>query len=349
MKIYYFCKIINILKLTAMEEQYVIGIDLGGTNTKIAIVDRNGNNLDDCEISTSEKSKGVKYKDWEDYVNTLGNAINLLIKKNISKVKEIKGIGMGVPFGNMNDGTVSNAANIYWTKGVVVPLAEEITKITGLPCKLTNDANTAAMGEMTYGEAGGLKDFIEITLGTGVGSGIVSNGQLVVGHDGFAGELGHVRAMRVNGRTCGCGRTGCLETYTSATGVAQTARELLEIQPERKSLLREIKHLHITSKDVYDAAKKGDELAIEVFDFTGRMLGEAFCDFIAFSSPEAIILFGGLAESRDFLIEPLKKAINDNVLFIYKDNVKIILSKLNNNSQAAVLGASALAWEYFGK
>jgi glucokinase len=320
-----------------MDKPFVIGIDMGGTNTAFGIVDRRGEILFRGSIST------VGYVKGEDYVNELGSAINDLIENNDLKDK-VKGIGMGVPNGNMNDGTVENAANISWAKGVVVPLAAMMKEKTGLPCTLTNDANAAALGEMAYGIAKGMKDFIVITLGTGVGSGIVANGQLVVGHDGFAGELGHVRVIRENGRMCGCGRTGCLETYTSATGVARTAREYLEMQPECESVLREIQHRPITSKDVYEAAKSGDQLAIDVFNFTGKILGEAFCDFIAFSSPKAIILFGGLAHSGNFLLDPLKKAIDDNVCFVYKGKTEVFISKLND-AEAAILGASALAWE----
>jgi glucokinase len=320
-----------------MDEPYVIGIDMGGTNTAFGIVDRRGEILFRSSIST------LGYTTGGDYVNDLGNAINELIEKH-DLHGTIKGIGMGVPNGNMNEGTVENAANISWTKGVIVPLAAMVEEKTGLPCKLTNDANAAALGEMAYGAAKGLKDFIVITLGTGVGSGIVSNGQLLVGHDGFAGELGHVRVVRENGRACGCGRAGCLETYASATGVARTAREFLEMQPEKESLLREIQFRPLTSKDVYEAARKGDALAIDVFNLTGKILGEAFSDFIAFSSPKAFILFGGLAHSGDFLLEPLKKAIDENVCFIYKGKTEVLISKLND-AEAAILGASALAWE----
>jgi glucokinase len=273
----------------------------------------------------------------------LGNAINELIVSNELNGK-IKGIGMGVPNGNMNDGTVENAANIPWTKGVIVPLAEMITQKTGLPCKLTNDANAAALGEMAYGAAKGIKDFIVITLGTGLGSGIVAGGQLIVGHDGFAGELGHTTTVRHNGRLCGCGRTGCLETYASATGVARTAREFLEIYPNEKSLLRDIVYRPITSKDVFEAAEVGDELALKIFEFTGRILGQALADFIAFSSPKAIILFGGLAHAGKYLTEAVTKSIDEHVLYVYKGKTEIIISKLND-AEAAILGASALAWE----
>jgi glucokinase len=320
-----------------MDIPYVIGVDMGGTNTAFGIVDRRGAILYRSSISTKEYTTG------EEYIEDLSNAINNLIQSN-NLSGQIKGIGLGAPNGNMNDGTIEKAANIPWAKTVVVPLAAMLTQQTGLPCKLTNDANAAALGEMTYGAAKGMKDFIVITLGTGVGSGIVANGQLIVGHDGFAGELGHITVVRNNGRLCGCGRTGCLETYTSAVGVARTAREFLDLNPDMKSLLREINHRPITSKDVYEAAQKEDKLAIEIFNFTGKILGEAFCDFIAFTSPKAIILFGGLARSGKFLIDPLKKTMESHVLNVYEGKTEIILSQLND-AEAAILGASALAWE----
>ena len=211
----------------------------------------------------------------------------------------------------------------------------------GIPVSLTNDANAAAVGEMTYGAAKGMKDFIMITLGTGVGSGIVINGQVVYGHDGFAGELGHTCAVRHNGRQCNCGKTGCLEAYCSAIGVARTAREWLDMTDE-PSLLRELEK--ITSKDVYEAAKEGDALALRVFNFTGAMLGRSLADFIEFSAPEAIVLFGGLARSKEFIYEPTYKAMNENVLPLWKGKVDLLFSQLKE-SDAAILGASALAWE----
>lgn len=213
----------------------------------------------------------------------------------------------------------------------------------GIPVAITNDANAAAIGEMTYGAARGMKNFIMITLGTGVGSGIVINGQLVYGHDGFAGELGHTIMKRNNGRLCGCGRTGCLEAYCSATGVARTAREFLEVRNE-PSALRNIPVESITSKDVYDAAVNGDRLAAEIFEYTGNILGEAFADFTVFSSPEAIILFGGLAKSGDLLMRPLKESMEKNMMNMFKGKVKVLLSELKE-ADAAVLGASALGWE----
>ena len=243
--------------------------------------------------------------------------------------------------GNYFNGTIEFAPNLPW-RGVI-PLAQMLTDRFGIPVSLTNDANAAAIGEMTYGAARGLKDFIMITLGTGVGSGIVVNGQLVYGHDGFAGELGHVIVRPNNGRLCGCGRTGCLEAYTSATGVARTAREFLEVRNDPSSL-RQIPIQDITSKDVYDAAITGDKLALEIFDYTGKILGEAFANFIAFSSPKAIILFGGLAKAGDLILKPIKEAMDRNTLNIYKGKVKIMFSELKE-SDAAVLGASALGWE----
>jgi glucokinase len=319
------------------ESYYVVGIDMGGTNTALGVVDARGRIFYRTKIETAD------YPTGSDYAEALGNAINGLIAHDDIKGR-VKGIGMGVPNGNMNDGTIEKAANIPWAKTENVPLAAMITDKTGLPCKLTNDANAAALGEMIYGSAKGMKDFIVITLGTGLGSGIVANGQLVVGHDGFAGELGHVTTIRHNGRLCGCGRTGCLETYASATGVARTAREFLELHPEKKSVLRDITYRPITSKDVYEAAKEGDNLAIDIFNFTGRILGESLCDFVAYSSPQAIILFGGLAHSGDYLLKPLQEAMDNHILNVYKGKTKIIISQLND-AEAAILGASALAWE----
>ena len=224
-----------------------------------------------------------------------------------------------------------------------MPLADLLSEKFGIPVALTHDANAAAIGDMTYGAARGLKDFIMITLGTGVGSGIVVNGQLVYGHDGFAGELGHVIVKPVNGIACGCGRTGCLETYASATGVARTAREFLDIRKDN-SLLRQIPIQDITSKDVYDAAIAGDQIAKDIFEYTGQILGEAFANFTAFTSPKAIVLFGGLAKSGDLIMKPIKESMERNMLNIYKNKVTLLFSELKE-SDAAVLGASALGWE----
>ncbi len=317
-----------------MEKPYAVGIDIGGTNTVFGIVDANGSILASGSIKTGA------YEKAETYVDEVCKHLLPLIEAN-GGVEKIKGIGVGAPNGNYYTGNIEFAPNLPW-KGVV-PLAALFEERTGIPTALTNDANAAAIGEMTYGAARGMKDFIMITLGTGVGSGIIINGQMVYGHDGFAGELGHVIVRRENGRLCGCGRKGCLETYCSATGVTRTAREFLENRTD-DSLLRAIPADQITSKDVYDAAVKGDKLAQDIFDFTGTILGEALADFIAFSSPEAIVLFGGLAKSGDYIFKPIQKAIDDNVLPIFKGKAKLLLSELKD-ADAAVLGASALGWE----
>lgn len=318
---------------TNMEKPYVVGIDIGGTNTVFGIVDARGTILCSSSIKTQA------YDDVNNYADAVCNNLLPLIESVGSKEK-IKGIGVGAPNGNYYNGTIEFAPNLPW-KGVI-RLADMIEERLEIPTALTNDANAAAIGEMTYGVARGMKDFIMITLGTGVGSGIVINGQMVYGHDGFAGELGHT-IIRRGGRPCGCGRRGCLETYCSATGVARTAREFLAERTE-PSLLRQIPVEEITSKDVYDAAVKGDKLALDIFDFTGTILGESLADAIAFSSPEAIVLFGGLAKSGEYLMRPLLKALNENVLNIYKGKTKVLISELKD-SDAAVLGASALGWE----
>lgn len=317
-----------------MEKPYVVGIDIGGTNTVFGIVDARGTILSSGAVKTQIHEK------VEDYVEAVCSNLLPLIEAQ-GGIEKIKGVGIGAPNGNYYSGTIEFAPNLPW-KGII-PLAALFEERLGVPAALTNDANAAAVGEMTYGAARGMKDFIMITLGTGVGSGIVINGQMVYGHDGFAGELGHVIMRRENGRLCGCGRKGCLEAYCSATGVARTARELLASRTE-PSLLREIPSENITSKDVYDAAVKGDVLAQEIFKFTGTLLGEALADFVAFSSPEAIILFGGLAKSGEYIMKPIQEALDKNVLNIFKGKAKLLVSELKD-SDAAVLGASALAWE----
>ena len=321
-----------------MEKPYVVGIDIGGTNTVFGVVDARGTILYSSSIKTG------KYTDINEYVSALGDGLKGIIEQAGGPDK-IKGVGIGAPNGNYFNGCIEFAPNLPW-KGVV-PLAQMVSEyIGGIPVALTNDANAAAIGEMTYGAARGMKDFIVITLGTGVGSGIVIGGNLVYGHDGFAGELGHVIVRHNNGRVCGCGRQGCLEAYTSATGVARTAREFLEIRKD-ESLLRDLDPDVITSKDVYEAAMKNDKMALEIFEFTGNLLGEAFADFVAFSSPEAIILFGGLTKAGDLIMNPVKRSMEKNLLKIYQGKVKLMFSQLKE-SDAAVLGASALGWEAKG-
>ena len=321
-----------------MEEQkpkpYVIGLDLGGTNAVFGIVNQRG------EILATSAIKTQAYKKVEDFVDAGVDSLQPIIKK-VGGIDQIKAMGIGAPNGNFYRGTIEYAPNLFWAHETIVPLAQMFSDHLGIPVGLTNDANAAAVGEMQYGAARGMKNFIMITLGTGVGSGIVINGEVVYGHDGFAGELGHVCAVRHNGRQCNCGKSGCLETYASAMGVARTAREWLDLSDEPSSL-RSLDN--ITSKDVYEAAKDGDKLALKIFDFTGTVLGQSFADFIAFSAPEAIVLFGGLARAKDFLREPIERAMNANVLPLWRDKVKIVFSQLKE-SDAAILGASALAWE----
>ncbi|MDR1502813.1 MAG: ROK family protein [Prevotella sp.] len=316
-----------------MEKPYAIGIDIGGTNSVFGIVDKRGHIINQGSIKTGA------YKEINEYVNHLSAGVQEIIDQ-VGGSGNIKGIGVGAPNGNFFTGCIEFAPNLPW-KGVI-PLAQMLTDKLNIPVALTNDANAAAIGEMTYGAARGMKDFIVITLGTGVGSGIVVNGQLVYGHDGFAGELGHTTAIR-EGRMCGCGKKGCLETYSSATGVARTAKEYLQTRKD-PSALRELAIDEITSKDVYDAAVKGDKLAKEIFEYTGQVLGESFADFVAFSSPEAIILFGGLIKAGKLIFDPVRKHMEENMLPIYRNKIKLLMSELKE-SDAAVLGASALGWE----
>lgn len=311
----------------------VIGIDVGGQSSKLGVVNDKGEILAQCVVSSLQDS-------LSDYLNDLTGAIRGLMSK-----AQVKGIGIGAPNANYYNGTIEFAPNLRWTyvdgKPTVVEFARLISERTGLPVTLTNDANAAAMGEMAYGVAKGMKNFIMLTLGTGVGSGIVIDGRMVYGHDGFAGELGHVCAVP-GGRKCNCGLDGCLETYCSAIGVARTAREMLA-GDSRNSLLRQLESSAISSKDVYDAAKQGDAIALEIFQFTGQLLGRAMADFVKFSAPESIILFGGLTKSKEFFHEAMEKSMNASLLKIWQNKVKILYSSLKE-SDAAILGASALAW-----
>ena len=318
-----------------MSKPFVVGIDIGGTNTVFGIVDARGTVIATGSIKTR------KHSNINDYIEELHGKLSKLIVASDAEDK-IAGIGIGAPNANYFTGEIADGVNLPWP--TPIPLADLVSSKFGIPVAITNDANAAAIGEMTYGVARGMKDFIMITLGTGVGSGIVVNGQMVYGHDGFAGELGHVIMKRNNGRMCGCGRTGCLETYASATGVARTAREFLESRAGEPSILRALDIDSITSKDIYDAAIAGDKMAKDIFEFTGNILGEALADFISFSSPEAIVLFGGLAKSDDLLMKPLKESMEKNTMPVFKGKVKLLLSELKE-SDAAVLGASALGWE----
>lgn len=317
-----------------MEKPYVIGMDMGGTNTVFGVVDVRGNVISKSAIKTGT------HTDVNLYIQDLYDELFKLIDA-AGGVDKFKGIGVGAPNGNYYTGNIEFAPNLPW-KGVI-PFAQLMADKFGIPVALTNDANAAAFGEMTYGAARGMKNFIMITLGTGVGSGIIIDGKVLYGHDGFAGELGHTTAIREDGRLCGCGKLGCLETYCSATGVARSAREILG-STTKDSLLRNIPVDSITSKDVFDAAMEGDEIAKEIFEFTGKILGQSLADFVAFSAPEAIVLFGGLSKAGDLILNPIKEHMEKNLLPLWKGKIKVFFSDLKE-ADAAVLGASALAWE----
>ncbi|MBO4673841.1 MAG: ROK family protein [Bacteroidaceae bacterium] len=328
------------------QKPYVIGVDLGGTNTVFGIVDARG------DIVAQDSIKTQAYQTADAFVEAGVECLKPLIAQ-VGGLDKIAGMGIGAPNANYYSGAIEFAPNLSWAHNGVVPLAQMFSdKLSTVNCQLstplkvriTNDANAAAMGEMAYGAARGMKNFIVITLGTGVGSGIVVNGQLLYGHDGFAGELGHVTMVRgKEGRLCGCGRTGCLEAYCSATGVARTAREILA-NTDRPSLLRDKPAEEIESLDVSIAAGKGDEVANEIFQFTGKMLGEACADFAAFSSPEAFIFFGGLCKAGDLIMKPIEDSYDKAVMPIFRGKAKFLVSSLMN-ANAAVLGASALGWE----
>lgn len=322
------------LNNTSALEALAIGIDIGGTGTKFGIVDRVGNVLFSSEISTR------KHTDVNDFIDELHTELSKLID-NVGGTGRIKGIGVGAPNGNYYTGTIEYAPNLPW-KGII-PLARMMEDKFKIPVVLTNDANAAAIGEMMYGAAQGMKDFIMITLGTGVGSGIVANGKLVYGHDGFAGELGHTTIIP-NGRLHeGTGKRGSLESYASATGVRLTTLEILEKSSEPSSL-RSVPSDQIDSKKVYEAAIAGDAVAKQIFESTGTILGAALANFVMFSSPEAIILFGGLTKAGDLILKPTRESMEANLIQIFQNKVKILVSHLKE-SDAAILGASALAWD----
>ena len=317
---------------------YVIGVDLGGTNTVFGIVDAEGKILCEASIKTG------RYQTAVDFVNAGVACVRPLIEQ-VGGTEQIQGMGIGAPNANYYTGTIEYAPNLVWAHNGVVPLAEMFQKELGIPVKMTNDANAAALGEMMYGAAKGMKNFIVITLGTGVGSGIVINGQLVYGHDGFAGELGHVTMDRsAEGRPCGCGRTGCLEAYCSATGVARTAREVLQ-STSLPTTLRNIPIDELESKHVGIAAAEGDAVAIDILERTGTLLGQACANFACFNSPEAFIFFGGLTKAGELLMNPIRKAYEQTILKCYAGKARLLLSQLPE-AKAAVLGASALGWQF---
>ena len=323
--------------MEGLQKQFVVGVDIGGQTSKIGLVDARGDVLFQNVIRTD-----IYGEDADAYIKDLAEAIKACVAQGGKQLEEVRGVGVGAPNGNYYTGEIAFAPNIVWAANHAVPFSKLLSEaLDGMPVSLTNDANAAAVGEMAYGAARGMKNFIMITLGTGVGSGIVIDGKVVYGSDGFAGELGHTCVERKNGRPCGCGKSGCLEAYCSAMGIARTAREWLEATDEPSSL-RDLDN--ISSKDIFDAAKAGDAMALRLFEYTGTILGRSFADFVAFSAPEAIVLFGGLARAKEFLYEPMKRAMEDNLLKIWKGKVQIVFSQLKE-SDAAILGASALAWE----
>ncbi len=313
-----------------MTEPLALGIDIGGTKTAFGLVNREAKIVLNGSIPTTGHGA------VEQYVMALKEAIEPILEQ--AGKNNIIGGGAGAPNGNYYTGEIMFAPNLPWHG--VIPLAKLLSDALGIKIKLNNDANAAAIGEMTYGVAKGMKDFILVTLGTGVGSGFVANGQLIYGHDGFAGELGHVIAVR-DGRKCGCGRNGCLETYASATGVVRTAEQWLEERSDA-TLLRELKG-KITSETIFEAAEKGDVFALEIFDYTAKILGQTLADMVAITSPQAIIFFGGLSQAGDILLKPVKKYMEETMLNIFKNKVAILQSAFSD-ANAAILGASSMAW-----
>lgn len=317
-----------------MKDKFAIGIDVGGTNTKFGIVNRKGEILLQDRIKTNDKDS------VHGFISELAGKLKPMIDE-YGGAGAFVGIGMGAPNANYYKGTIEYAANLKW-KGVI-PMAELLEKEFSIPVKMTNDANAAAVGEHKYGIAKNMNDFIMITLGTGVGSGIIIDGKIVIGHNGFAGELGHV-IVRHDGRLHkGTGLRGALESYASATGLRDTAIEILQNNPDTPSLLRGFTIDELTSETVFNCAKQGDPLANQVFEFTGEILGEALATFVLFSAPEAIVLFGGLTKAGDLIMKPTRQAMEANLLQVFKNQVKILFSDLNE-ADAAILGASALVW-----
>lgn len=316
--------------------QYALGIDLGGTGTKFGLVDEDGQVLRSDAIPTQQ------YPDIVEYCDVLCAGLKRMVEAEGLTMGDLAGIGCGAPDANFYTGCIEQATNLPW-KGVV-PLAKLISERMGVKCTVTNDANAAAQGEMIYGSARGMKNFIVITLGTGVGSGIVTDGKLLYGHDGFAGELGHCKVdYSGNGRLCGCGQRGCIEAYASATGVARTAMEIITATTQ-PTLLRQLPDIdHITSKDVFDAAEQGDLVAKQIFDYTGHLLGMKMADYVHFSSPEAIILFGGLTKSGHWIMDPIREAFEQNLMPLWKGKIPVYVSILKD-SDAAILGAASLVW-----
>ncbi len=321
------------MALIDLSKQVALGVDIGGTNTKYGLVNHRGEILEKGSLKTEE------YPEVEDFINALYDKVSPLIMKHCGQ-RQFDGIGVGAPNANYYTGTIEQAPNLHW-KGIV-PFAKLMTDKFEVPCKMTNDANAAALGEMMFGAARGMKDFIMMTLGTGVGSGIISNGQLIYGHDGFAGELGHTIVKPGGRKHWSTGSEGSLEAYASATGITITAKKMRAEFPS--SMLNDFPEEEVNSKIVFECATNGDPVAIEVFRYTGQKLGEALANFVMFSSPEAILLFGGVIKAGDFIMKPTKLHMERNLLPIFRNKVKLVFSELDE-ADAAILGASALVWE----
>ncbi len=316
-----------------MSKEVVLGIDIGGTFTKLGLVDKSGAILMEDEVRSTEHEGIVEF------IAEIQRHVEQSILK-LEKPVLLKGIGVGAPNGNFYSGTIEHAPNLVW-KGII-PFVELMEKQFGIPAVVTNDANAAALGEMLFGHAIGIDNFIMIALGTGLGSGLVVDGNLIYGNDGFAGELGHVRAVD-NGRQCGCGKRGCLETYVSATGIKRTVFELLANE-NVESAFRKIPFSKLKPKLITSLAEEGDPIAIKAFERTGFLLGRSLADSVAHISPAKIFLFGGLAKAGKWIIEPTKKSMEEHLLPIYRSKIDILPSALLNKN-IAVLGAAALSWK----
>ncbi|MDM7995818.1 MAG: ROK family protein [Acidobacteriota bacterium] len=314
----------------------VLGVDIGGTNTKFGYVDRQGECLASASMPTHAHQPAARF------FSRLRQESRRLFR-DLPKCCELAGIGMGAPNANFYKCTIEHPPNLSWN---YVDVRAELEKHYSVPLAVTNDANAAALGEMLFGAARGMKNFIQITLGTGLGSGIVANGELIYGADGFAGEIGHT-TVDPDGRMCGCGRRGCLETYCSATGLCRTIQELI-CNTAEPSPLRKVSYADLTAQMVSEAALQGDRLAKQAFEMCGRTLGMKLADSVAHLSPEAIILSGGMAAAGELIFEPTKRSLEDHVFPIFRNKVKVLPSRLAEGS-AAILGAGALIWKVLGE
>jgi glucokinase len=318
-------------------KELTVGIDIGGTNTKYGIVDRQGFVHHQGSIATTD------FEDFKDFFDGMADALRESIAF-LKKDYKVVGIGVGAANGNYYTGTIERATNLKWKD--TLPLAQMFKDEFNIPCVLTNDANAAAVGEMVYGNAKGMKDFVVITLGTGLGSGFVCNGVLLNGKHGIAGEVGHT-SVNPTGRYCNCGKRGCLETYVSATGIKRTVYKLLADHLE-PSELRGISFDNLNTKMITEAALRGDVVAKAAFEYTGRILGMKLSETVVHTDPEAIFLFGGLSQAGDLIFKPTIKHMEANLMPLFRNKVKILPSALQNQA-APILGASSLVWDFLDK